>query len=72
MFNININWTNLFLQKKHKKKSAKATADEEPSLMMEDHEVIEGDNTPLQSPRDDAPTMVNNIDAKPVENGDKV
>lgn len=46
--------------------------EEEPSMMMEDHEEIDGDNTPLQSPRDDAPTtMVNNVDDKPVQNGDE-
>lgn len=44
------------LQKKHKKRSK--VVDEEPSLMKEDHEEIEGDNTPLQSPRDPAPPQV--------------
>ena len=46
--------------------------DDEPSLMKEDHEVIDGDDTPLQSPRETAPTMVNNIDEKPLQNGEKV
>ncbi|KAL4235570.1 AP-3 complex subunit delta-1 [Mactra antiquata] len=53
-------------KKKHKKKVKKEEREEEnvgPSIMMEDHEEIAGDNTPLQSPRDNIP---NNI---PVENG---
>lgn len=60
-------------KKKHKKKSKKAKVDENgPSLMMEDHEVIDGDNTPLQSPREDGPSVSNIADKLPVENGDKV
>ncbi|WAR24147.1 AP3D1-like protein [Mya arenaria] len=52
-------------KKKHKKKT-KATPDE-PSLMMEDHEEIDGDNTPLTSPRNtQPPTQVGE------ENGEKM
>lgn len=57
-------------KKKHKKKSNKAeaeTVENEPSVMMEDHEVIEGDNTPLQSPRDAVPA-VNSVEEEPSEN----
>ncbi|XP_060581566.1 AP-3 complex subunit delta-1-like [Ruditapes philippinarum] len=58
-------------KKKHKKKAHKMNGEDEPSLMMEDHEEIDGDNTPLQSPRDNAPPVVNNVDDKPIQNGDE-
>jgi len=60
-----------WFQKKHKKRSHKAEveADNDENL-MEDHEEIEGDNTPLTSPRDTAPpiTLTNNVDQKQANN----
>ena len=53
------------LQKKHKKKS-RVVENEAPMLLKEDHEEIDGENTPLQSPTETtAPALENNINKKP-------
>ena len=42
------------LQKKRKKESQEATGEGDGPNLMQDHEELEGDNTPGASPRDEA------------------
>lgn len=59
----------VILQKKHRKKTGEAAGEEEGPNLMEDHEELEGDNTPGASPRDEkeAAVLENHVDAEKVK-----